>query len=61
MQTGQEKPDDTFVAIRNRGRWFWIDDRDRPSKVTFAFLMILFSQVETGGALQAPLITIPVV
>jgi hypothetical protein len=35
-------------------------DRDRPSRVTFTFLMILFSLVETGGALQAPLITVPV-
>jgi len=35
-------------------------DRDRPSKVTFTFLMILFRLVDTGGGLQAPLITVRV-
>jgi hypothetical protein len=60
VQTGTEKPADAFAVIRNRGRWYWIDDRDRLSKVHFTFLMILFSLAETGGAPQAPLITLPV-
>jgi hypothetical protein len=60
VQTGKEKPAHTFAAIRNRGHWYWIDDRDRLSKVHFTFLMILFSLTETGTPPQAPLITVPI-
>jgi hypothetical protein len=58
--TAKEKPEDTFVSIRNRDHWFWIDDRDRASKARFTFLMVLFSLVETGAGAQAPIVTIPI-
>jgi len=60
VQCGKEKPSDSFAAINNRNHWFWIDDRDRQSKVTFTFLMILFSLLETGAPPQAPAITVPI-
>ncbi len=60
VHTAKEKPVDAFAAIKNRGYWYWIDDRDRLSKSHFTFLMILFSLAETGGVSQAPLITVPV-
>ena len=60
VHTGKEKPAHAFAAIRNRGHWYWIDDRDRPSKIHFTFLMVLFSLTETGTPPQAPLITVPV-
>jgi hypothetical protein len=60
VHTGKEKPAHAFAAIQNRGYWYWIDDGDRPSKVHFAFLMILFGLTETGTPPQAPLITVPV-
>jgi hypothetical protein len=60
VHTGKEKPADAFAAIRNRGHWYWIDDRDRLSKVHFTFLMVLFSLTETGTPPQAPLITVPI-
>lgn len=60
VHSGREKPEHVFVAIHNRGYWYWIDDRDRFSKIHFSFLMILFSLTETGTAPQAPLITVPV-
>ena len=60
VHTGREKPTYAFAAIRNRDYWFWIDDRDRLSKVHFTFLMVLFSLTETGTPPQAPLITVPV-
>ncbi len=60
VHTGKEKPAHAFAAIRNRGHWYWIDDRDRLSKVHFTFLMVLFSLTETGAPPQAPLITVPI-
>jgi hypothetical protein len=54
-----EQPADAFVSIRYRGHWFWIDDRDLESKRVFAFLMLMFSLTETGGAQAAPVLTIP--
>lgn len=60
IHSSREKPSDSFVAMKYRGYWFWIDDRDRQSKVVFSFLMILFSLVETGAPPQAPAITVPI-
>src|SRR4029453_3662502 len=41
--TSVARPSDAFVAVPYRGYWFWIDDRDRPSKRLFTFLMFVFS------------------
>ena len=60
VHTGRERPADAFALIRNRGRWYWIDDRDRLSKLHFTFLMVLFSLAETGAVPQTPLITVPI-
>jgi hypothetical protein len=54
-----ERPGDTFAAVRYRGHWFAIDDRDMPSKRLFTFLMFMFTLVETGGKEGAPVVTIP--
>jgi hypothetical protein len=57
---GSEKPEDAFVAVPYRNRWFWIEDRDVHSKTMFNFLMILFSFTERGESGQAaPVITVP--
>ena len=57
---GPEKPDDAFVTVPYRDRWFWIEDRDVHSKAMFNFLMILFSFTERGESGQAaPVITVP--
>jgi hypothetical protein len=55
----KEKPANAFTAVRYRDYWYWVDDRDFKSKRTFAFLMILFSLMETGGREGLPLVTIP--
>ncbi len=60
VRNGTGEPTKAFSSVHYRGNWFWIDDRDRPSKVTFTFLMILLSLIETGGAPAVPPITIPV-
>jgi hypothetical protein len=54
-----ERPADAFLAEPYRGHWFWIDDRDMPSKRLFSFLMFMFTLVETGGKDGAPVLTIP--
>ena len=60
VQNGTSKPDDAFVAVPYRDRWFWIDDRDIHSKSMFFFLMILFSFTERGlGGQAAPVLTVP--
>jgi hypothetical protein len=60
VHAGKARSAHAFAAIRNRGYWYWIDDRDRLSKIHFTFLMVLFSLTETGTPPQAPLITVPV-
>ena len=58
IRSSLDRPEDAFVSVRYRGRWFWIDDRDFASKRTFSFLMLLFSLTETGGKEGLPLVTI---
>ena len=57
--SGREKPGDAFVAVPYRDHWYWIDDRDMPSKALFSFLMFLFTLVETGDKAAPPIVTIP--
>ena len=59
IRSSVDEPEDAFVSVRYRERWFWIDDRDFASKRTFSFLMLLFSLTETGGKEGLPLVTIP--
>ena len=54
-----DRPSDAFVAVPYRNGWFWIDDRDIPSKRLFSFLMFVFTLVETGTKESPPIITIP--
>lgn len=60
VHNSPSKPDDAFVAVPYRGYWFWIDDRDVPSKRAFQFLLTLFSFTERGESERfAPVITVP--
>jgi hypothetical protein len=53
-------PEGAFVAVPYNRRWFWIDNKDLPSKQVFSFLMFTFTLVETRNTEGKPLITIPV-
>jgi hypothetical protein len=60
VRHGSSQPDDAHVGVRYREQWFWIDDRDRQSKLIFTFLMLMFSLTETGATQAgAPVITVP--
>ena len=59
VRSSREKPVDVFVAVPYRNHWFWIDDRDLPSKRMFSFLMFMFTLVEPGTKEGAPIVTIP--
>ena len=58
IRCSPDNPPDAFVSVPYRGQWFWIDDRDCPSKSIFSFLMFMFSLTETGGKGEAPVVTI---
>jgi len=57
VHTGEELPDNVFVATENRGWWFWIDDRDYDSKRAFSFLTMLLTLSESSSS-PAPVVTI---
>ena len=59
VHSSAERPGDAFVVIRYRDYWFWIDDRDLPSKGVFSFLMFLFTLTESGGGQVSPVLTVP--
>ncbi len=55
-----QKPDDAFVSVYYRDHWFFIDDKDLPSKGVFSFLMFAFTLTETGTNKESvPIVTVP--
>ena len=58
VQYSEEQPKDAYVAIRNRGYWFYIDDRDMISKRTFGVLQILLSLTDAGESARGPVVSI---
>ncbi|UCG16782.1 MAG: hypothetical protein JSV19_01855 [Phycisphaerales bacterium] len=52
--------DESAVAVRYRGYWFYIDDTDLHSKSTFALLRQLFSLPAGQFKGAAPVLTLPV-
>ena len=59
ISSSPSRPADAFVAVPYRDHWFWIDDRDMPSKRMFSFLMLIFTLVEPGTRDAPPVLTIP--
>jgi hypothetical protein len=59
IQSSTERSPHAFISVPYREHWFWIDDRDLPSKRSFALLMMLFALADTGDKKAVPLLTIP--
>lgn len=60
IRSGEQAPPDAYVAVRYRGRQFWIDDRDMASKSAMTFLMLIFSLAETSSQpVSTPQVTVP--
>ena len=59
IKSSESEPD-SRLRIKQRGRWFYIDDSDSQSRKSFAMLNALFAVV--GGTVPgaAPVMTIPV-
>jgi hypothetical protein len=57
---GHKPPPTAYVAIKYRGYWYYIDDRDQETKATFALVLSIsrldFAQAQTSG----PVLTLPV-
>jgi hypothetical protein len=58
IRSSSERQNDSFVQVRYRGYWYWVDDRDLLSKRVFTFLTVLFTLSETGEKIQKPILTI---
>ena len=60
VRTSWLPPDNTYVQINYRDRWFFIDDNDLSSKTTFALVSQLFA-MQSGSVRNAgPVLTLPV-
>jgi hypothetical protein len=60
VRHGDAAPADAHVALRYRGGWFWIDDRDLRSKAALNVLIFLSALTETGASPgSTPIVTIP--
>jgi len=58
---GHKPPATAYVAVKSRGYWYYIDDRDQASKATLA-LVLQLSRLDFGDRKKSagPILTLPV-
>jgi len=60
VRWSRERPKDAYVAVRHRGKWFWIDDRDADSKRFFNAVFDLYNiEVAPSSTGGGPVLTLP--
>jgi hypothetical protein len=59
IASGDVAPEDAYVKVRYRDRWFWVDDRDIASKRMFVFMLLFWSMASTGTQPHVPVLTLP--
>ncbi|HIE33253.1 MAG TPA: hypothetical protein EYP81_04320 [Thermodesulfobacteriaceae bacterium] len=60
VRTSEKLPSQAALAVKYRGRWFYILDTDLPTKSTFILLQQLFALEASKGKILSPLLTLPV-
>lgn len=60
IRTQRSRPNHAAVKVEYRNHWFYIDDRDLPSKTTFALLVQLFALQAGSAEGLTPVLTLPV-
>ena len=58
VQHSSHKPTCAAVAVKYRGYWFYIDDRDVLSKRTFALVQIMLNLTDTGDQARGPVVSL---
>ena len=58
VHSSAEKPEDSFVKIRKRDNWYYIEDTDIASKRSFAMLQLMLNLTDTGDTASGPVVTI---
>lgn len=56
--SGETKPTDVFTKVYYNDRWYWIENRDLPSKGLFSFLLVMLTLAESGPKAPSPFVTI---
>ena len=61
VHSSSERPANAFVAVKHRGSWFYVDDRDYVSKRLFNAVYDLFNmEIAPSGGGGGPILTVPV-
>jgi hypothetical protein len=59
VEWSEERPENTHVAVRHEGTWYYIPDSDLQSKTAFGLLSYLYQMQAPKIQGAGPLITIP--
>ena len=59
IRSGPRAPSVTYADVQVADRWYWIDDTDYQSKLTFTILELLKRIAEGGRGAAPPVLTIP--
>lgn len=59
VRSSRLKPLGTFVAVKSRGTWFWVDDHDLAAKKVFSFIMLAFTMLDNNRSDPQVQLTIP--